>query len=55
MTEKKEDASETRRTQVKELPRKEKELSEAEQKKVKGGGGGEGGFPNFGKPQGSNT
>ena len=40
-----------RRTQVKELPKEEKELGKDEQKKVKGGaGGGEGGWPGFGKP-----
>ena len=38
MTEKKEDATDTRRTQVKDLPKSEKELSKNEQKKIKGGG-----------------
>lgn len=37
MTEKKAKANK-RRTQVKELPKEEKELSKSEQKKVKGGG-----------------
>lgn len=39
------------RTEIKDLPREEKELSEDEQKKVRGGlgGGGEGGFPAFNK------
>lgn len=35
----KETKKQTRRTQVKELPKKEKELSAGEQKKVKGGSG----------------
>ena len=39
MTEKKKIARTTRRTQVKELPKSEKELSKAEQKKVEGGAG----------------
>jgi hypothetical protein len=40
----------TKRTQVKDLPRSEQELSKDEQKKVKGGlGGGEGGWPTFNK------
>lgn len=38
MAEKKEKTNK-RRTQVKELPKNEKELSKAEQKRVKGGGG----------------
>ena len=35
----KETTKSNRRTQVKELPKEEKELSKEEQKKVKGGGG----------------
>jgi hypothetical protein len=37
MTEKKEDATDARRTQVKDLPREERELTADEQKKVQGG------------------
>jgi hypothetical protein len=39
MPEKKKVARTTRRTQVKEWPKSEKELSKAEQKKVEGGAG----------------
>ncbi|HEY0079795.1 MAG TPA: hypothetical protein VGB73_14365 [Pyrinomonadaceae bacterium] len=38
MAEKKENKTNKRRTQVKELPKNEKELTPEEQKKVKGGG-----------------
>lgn len=38
-----------RRTQVNNLPREEKELTAEEQKQVRGGGGGEGGWPGFNK------
>ena len=37
MTEKKESDKPKRRTQIKELPKEEKELSKEEQKKIKGG------------------
>ena len=50
MAEKKEIKMNKRRTQVKELPKQEQELSKDEQKKVQGGlGGGEGGWPGFNK------
>ncbi|HEY0080772.1 MAG TPA: hypothetical protein VGB73_19375 [Pyrinomonadaceae bacterium] len=39
MTEKREQKASKRRTQVKELPRQEQELSKDEQQKVKGGAG----------------
>ena len=39
MAEKKETKTNKRRTQVKDLPKDQKELSADEQKKVKGGGG----------------
>lgn len=37
MADKKENKTPKQRTQVKDLPKKEKELSKAEQKKIKGG------------------
>ena len=52
MAEKKENTKDARRTQVKELPKREKELSKEEQKKVKGGLGAPG---NFGDTPGLNT
>lgn len=52
MTEKKE-RTHKRRTQVKELPKNEKELSKAEQKKIKGGPQNSNFFPSFGRTDGS--
>lgn len=43
----------TRRTQVKELPRKEKELSRGEQQKIKGGPRTSAFFPSIGRTDGS--
>lgn len=51
MEEKKEDAKENCRTQLSDLPREEKELTDGEQKKVKGGLGAPG---NFGDTPGLN-
>lgn len=54
MADKKETKPEKRRTQVKEIPRNEKELSQKEQKKVKGGPNQVVFLPNIGR-SGSNT
>jgi hypothetical protein len=51
----KETKKQTRRTQVKELPRSEEELSKAEQKKIKGGPQSVTFFPSVGRTDGSSN
>ena len=55
MTEKRADKTSERRTQVKELPKREQQLSKDEQKKIKGGPRDTTFLPSIGRSEGSNT